>query len=213
MPRTASYYPVRVGDQIVWVRNFRNKLPNYKVPLDYADDDISAVQADCDRLVWLLETLQSAAQSFAQSVTAHLKLMHDGPAGPVVAPPAFVLPATPAPPANVAPAAFKRLTNFINNLKTRAGYDDSVGQDLGIIGPQIVPDPNATPDAKADARSGEVVLNFKKLGHLGAYIESQIGNDTDWPFLAIATTAYHDTRPLRVPGQPETRRQIGRAHV
>ena len=206
MPRTSSYYPARIGDQIVWLRNARNKIANYKVALGYADDDIAAFQADCDRLIWLLETLQSAAQSFAQSVTSHLHLMQDGPTGPLVVPPAFTLPATPAPPANVAPGALKRITSFVNNLKTRTGYDDPVGQDLAVVGPQVIDNPNAYPDAKVEAHSGEVIGTFKKLGHLGAYWEGQVGNEAEWTFLAIVTTTYHDTRPLRVPNQPEKRR-------
>ena len=155
---------------------------------------------------YLLDTVQSAAQSFAHAITAHVKLMEDGPGGSLVDIPAFALPTDPPAPDNVLPGALKRLFAFITNLKTRDGYDDPIGQDLGIIGAQVVPDPNAVPPASADARSGEVVLTFKKLGHLGGWIEGQVANDTDWAFLAIATTTYHDTRPLRVAGQPEKRR-------
>lgn len=202
----SRFFPLRVGDQITWLRNFRNKINNYKTPLGYTTGDITDVQADCDRLIYLLETVQTAAQSFAQAITAHLKLMEDGPGSALVGIPTFALPTDPPAPDNVLPGALKRLFAFIANLKTRDGYDDATGQDLGIIGAQVVPDPNAVPDAKADARSGEVVLSFKKLGHLGAWIESQVAADTDWAFLTIATTTYHDTRPLRVAGQPEKRR-------
>ena len=207
MPRTSRFYPARSGDQIVWLRTFRNKIPNYQTPLGYVAADITAVQADCDRLAWLLETLQGTAQSFAQGVTAHLRLMQEGTGTALVAPPAFALPTTPAQPNNVLPGALKRLMNFIANLKTRTGYSDAIGEDLGVIGAQVVVDPDAVPTVKATARSGEVEINFSKDGHLGVWIESQVGGETEWAHIAIDTSdPYNDTRPLKVAGQPEKRR-------
>lgn len=207
MPRTARFYPARIGDQIVWLRNFRNKIANYMAALGYSADDITAVVADCDRMVWLLDTLQGAASGFSQAVTAHVRLVFNGPGTAPVAPPAFTLPATPAPPANVVPGAQKRLFLFIKNLKTRTAYTPPTGQDLGIIGDEVTEDPNAFPDAKATARSGEVVVNFPKDGHLGVWVESQVGNETEWTHIAIDTSdPYNDTRPLKVAGQPEKRR-------
>ena len=42
--------------------------------------------------------------------------------------------------------------------------------------------------ARHELWSGEVVLSFKKLGHMGISIESQIGDETAWSFLAIDTS-------------------------
>ncbi len=207
MPRTARYYPARIGDQIVWLRNFRNKIGTYQTALGYSADDITAAVADCDRMVWLLDTLQGAASGFGQAVTAHVRLVFNGPGSAAVPPPTFSLPATPAPPANVVPGAQKRLFAFIKNLKTRTAYTVAIGQDLGVIGEEVTEDPDETPKAKAAAKSGEVILNFNKAGHLGVWIESQVANETEWTFLAIDTSdPYNDTRPLKVAGQPEKRR-------
>ncbi len=207
MPRTARYYPARIGDQIVWLRNFRNKIGTYQTALGYSADDISAAVADCDRMVWLLDTLQGAASGFGQAVTAHVRLVFTGTGSAAVPPPTVSLPATPAPPANVVPGAQKRLFAFIKNLKTRTAYTVAIGQDLGVIGEEVTEDPDETPKAKAAAKSGEVILNFNKAGHLGVWIESQVANETEWTFLAIDTSdPYNDTRPLKVAGQPEKRR-------
>ena len=165
------------------------------------------MQADCDRLIYLLDTIQTAAQQFAQAVTAPLRLMLDGAGNALVDVPAFSLPATPEPPDNVLPGALKRLLNFIANLKTRAGFIESIGEDLGIIGATMTDDPDAFPKSKATAKSGQVILNFSKDGHLGVWVESQVGNETDWTHIAIDTSdPYNDTRPLKVAGQPEKRR-------
>ena len=207
MPRTSRFYHELIGDQIVWLRNFTTKIPNYRVALGYATGDITAAQADCARLIYLKETVQNAAQSFAQAITSHLKLMEDGPGNALVGLPDFALPSTPAPPDNVLPGALKRILTFIANLKTRTGYIDSVGQDLGIVGPSVTDDPNAVPTVKATAKSGEVLINFSKDGRTGVLIQGQVGIETDWSFVGIDTSdPYHDTRPLKVPGQPEKRR-------
>jgi hypothetical protein len=208
MPRITRYFPFRIGDQIIWLRNFRNKLGNYQAVLDYETAELTTIIADCDRSIYLLDTVNGAVQSFGTAITSHLKLVLNGPAMPdPVAIPTFALPATPAAPANVPPGALKRVFAFIKNLKTRAGYTDDIGEDLQIVGTEAVDDPNEVPTASAEARSGEVVLKFSKNGHLGVYLESQIGAETEWSYLAIDTTSpYNDTRPLKVAGQPEKRR-------
>lgn len=202
MARTARYYPVRVGDQIIWLGNFRNKLPNHQAALGYTAEEVAAIQADCDRLAWLLDTLQDAAQSFSQAVTAHLRLMQNGPAGPIVAPPAFALPATPAPPANVAPGALKRLFKAITNLKTRAGYSEVIGEDLKVIGSEEPePDPETTkPVIKAVlATGGKVEIQWKKLGFTGVRIEVDRGNG-QWVFLAVDTEPHYLDTVSPAPG-------------
>ena len=189
-------------DQVVWLRNFRNKIPNYQVPLGYAADDITAIQADCDRQVWLLETFQEAAQSFAQSVTAHIRRLQNGTGNALVAPPTFTLPAAPVPPANVLPGAFKRLTTFIRNLKTRPGYGASIGQDLGVIGAeQPAPDAQTTkPAIKAVlVTGGHVEIQWKKLGFTGVRIEVDRGNG-QWVFLAIDTEPHYLDTLTPAPG-------------
>lgn len=201
-----SYYPARIGDQVLWLKNLRNKIPNYATALGYAAGDIAALQADADYCIYLLDTWQPAVRRFAEGATAYLRHILNG-AGNVTPLPDFALPATPPPPAAVAPGALLRIFAFVKNLKTRAGYTAAIGEDLGIVGSESTENESAVPPAKGEARSGEVVITFKKMGHLGVWVEGQIGDASDWSFLAIDTSnPYNDTRPLKVPGQPEKRR-------
>ena len=41
---------MRSGDQIIWLRNYRNKLPNHKTPLGYTDDEITAIVSGTQEL-------------------------------------------------------------------------------------------------------------------------------------------------------------------
>ena len=207
MPQISRFYPGRAGDQIVWLGNYRNKIGGYQIAGSYLIPEINATIADADVLIYLLNTVQIQAQTFAQSITSHLDLMGNGTGNALVPLPTFTLPLIPAPPANVLPGALKRIFAFITNLKTRAFYTEDIGANLQIVSSTTANDPNAVPSASAEARSNEVALTFKKSGHMGVYIETQTGDASKWTFLAISTgSPYHDTRPLSVDGQPEKRR-------
>ena len=193
MATTNSYYPTRIGDQIIWLRNARNKIANYKVALGYTDPEIAAFQADCDRLIYLLETVQTAAQQFAQAVTAHLNLLRTGTGAVVVDLPAFTLPAAPVPPANVLPGALKRVTSFITNLKTRTGYVSTTGEDLGVIGATpTAPDPATTKALikAVMAAGGNVEVQWKKLSFSGVKIQVDRGTG-GWVDLATDTEPHY----------------------
>ena len=122
-------------------------------------------------------------------------------------------PGVPVWPTPVPPGALVRIFAFIAILKKKTFYNDQVGQDLGVIGAAASFDPAAVPPVKAEVKSGEVVLRFKKRAatesksHQGVWVEGQVGAATAWGFLAIDTTdPYNDTRPLAVAGVPEKRR-------
>ena len=207
MSTFVRFYPSRIGDQILWLTNWTGKIGGYQATLGYAAGDISATVADALRLIYLLQTVQNEAQNFAFAITSHITLMQNGSGSSLVTLPAFTLPTTPTPPANVLPGALKRILAFVANLKTRVGYNDGIGADLQILSSTVADNPGAVPDASVTANSGEVALTFKKLGHPGVYIEEQTGAGTVWNFLAICTNSpYHDVRPLAVAGVPEKRR-------
>ena len=205
MPTHQNYFPNRVGDQVTWLKNYRTKIGNYQASGGYAVPEIIATQADADFSIALLETWQPAVTQFGQSATAYVNLVLNGPTGTTVVPiPTFAIAISAT---AVLPGSLKRIFAFIKNLKTRAFYTPVVGQDLDIIGAAASMDPNAVPKVSAEARSGEVVVRFSKDGHMGVWVEGQVGAETAWSFLAIDTTdPYNDTRPLKVAGQPEKRR-------
>jgi hypothetical protein len=207
MSKYNSYYPGRIGDQILWWTNFILKLGGYQATLGYAAADIAAVLADANRIFYLLNTVQPAAQSFAQTITDHINLVENGGSNAIVDLPTFVLPTTPPPPPNVLPGALKRVFAFITNLKTRPGYNSDIGTALQILSSTVADDPAAIPAVIVTPNSGEVVLAFKKIGHPGVLIQEQTGAGSVWNTLAISTSSpYHDVRPLAAAGQPEKRR-------
>jgi hypothetical protein len=128
-----SYYPARIGDQALWLSNLRNKIANYQAALGYTAGDITTLQADADYCIYLLGTWLPAVRRFGESATAYLEQILNG-SGTMATLPTFALPAAPPPPAAVMPGALRRIFVFIKNLKTRSGYSEAIGEDLGIIG-------------------------------------------------------------------------------
>jgi hypothetical protein len=87
-------------------------------------------------------------------------------------------------------------------MKLSAGYTESIGTDLGIVGAAVTE--KALPKFSAELLQGAgcqcVKLTFAKYGHMGVYIESRRGTGA-WEFLAIDTESpYIDERPLLVAG-------------
>ena len=207
MKKTINFYPRRIGNQIIWLTNWIDKIVLYQLILGYAAEEIAATVADAQRVRYLLQTVQIETQGYAVAVTNHINLIENGSGTALVPLPLLVFPTTPPPPDNVLPGALKRIMAFIANLKTRPGYTTDIGTNLQIISTTVPVDPGAIPDPDAVAEAGQVVLSFIKAGHKGMLIQSQVGASTVWSDLVICTTSpYHDVRPLAVPGVPEKRR-------
>ncbi len=208
MPAYNNYYPIRIGDQIIWLRNFSNKLPGYKMVLGYDDAEMAAILADCAAAIYTLETWQPGVQQFAQAATTRAGLILNGPdGGNSVIWPNYAAPSEPPAPAPVNGGALKRIFAFIAAMKKITAFTDAIGEDLGTLGSVATEDPAAIPPVDAKVIGGQVIITFKKMGHMGVWVEGQTGSETDWTFLAIDTSnPYNDTRPLKVAGQPEKRR-------
>ena len=93
-------------------------------------------------------------------------------------------------------------------IKKSTTYTETVGKQLGIVGPDDTTDmAQAQPTLAATARSAGVVeIAFKKLDAEGVHLYGQRDGDAGFSFLASETHApYVDIRPLLVAGKPETR--------
>jgi hypothetical protein len=106
---------------------------------------------------------------------------------------------------------FTIISGVIKTIKAHPKYTTAIGEDLGIIGDEVSFDAdNYKPTGKAISMPGEVKIDFTKLGVDAEHVYSNPVGGTDpneWVLLATdAHTPYNDSRPLAVPGKPETRR-------
>ena len=201
-----SYYPSRNGDQVLWLNNFATKINAQGSVLGLAVAEVTAIMDDAITSAWLLDAFAPSAQTFGESVTAYVQnILHGGaPAQPL---PTYIAPTSPPAAATVAPDALGRIFAFVRHIKTLPAYTVAIGEDLGIVAPTTGISTVTAPETKAQVLGSNVLLFFKKNGHLGVWIEIQDANEAAWTYLAIDTSSpYTDSRPLKVPGQPEKRR-------
>ena len=206
MPNRNSYFPARIGRQVLWLKNYRTKIGNYQTPGGYSAPEIAATQLDADNCVFYLEYWQPGVQQFAEGATGQVHLVLYGAGTTAAAVPVYTLnppTGTPAPgqvvpPTAVLPGALKRIFAFIKNLKTRAFYTEAAGDDLGIIGDDggVVDRDTAKPAIKATRRGDEVRIVWTKGDFDGVEIWVDRGEGAFAKLAVDMKPDYFDTEPL-----------------
>ncbi|MCX6898213.1 MAG: hypothetical protein NT105_05885 [Verrucomicrobia bacterium] len=209
--RRQTYYPSRIANQILWLGNFRNKLPGYETVLGLPSAHVDACVASCNYTIYALGEWLTAVRDFGPAATEAVDLLLAGSGPDAVVLPVFTVPTLPTGVASVPPGALNRLFDLVAIIKAAPGYTEAIGQDLGIVGPasnEFVD--QAMPAFKLQIVPGPVCqavkIVFKKFGHEGVWIECQRGNG-EWQFVAVdSESPYLDERPLLVAGAPEVRK-------
>ena len=148
---------------------FRNAIPAHAAVLGVTDPQIAAQAADVAYFDYVLQC-QKVMQNGAQQWTAWKDLTRNGgtppPAG---APGAPTLPAAVAP---VVPGIEARFRLLVKQIKASANYNESIGEALGIEGPQRTgPDlTSIQPKFEAVIKGNRVELNWGWGGN-AAYLD------------------------------------------
>lgn len=142
-----DYFPNRIGDQLVWLRNFKNKLPGHAPTLGLDSGDVTAVLLDADNAVYALDGYRSAVTTFSE---AAFRRIDDALADLSVPGTIEWLPfAAPAgAPTAVSYGCLRRVFDYINRtIKKAAAYDGAIGNDLGTEKPAAAaPSPTVSPE-------------------------------------------------------------------
>jgi hypothetical protein len=203
-----NYYPSRIAHQAEWLENFRLKLGGYEAVLELEAAVVTAAIADARWLVHVLLSWLNAARAFAPACTEAVEDALTGTGNDPFILPVFTPPALPAGVVPVNPGALNRIFALVQIIKNKAGYTDSIGDDLKIVGAEDASD-HPTPKVFLSLEHGDagpfVRIRFFKYTHMGVVIESRRGAGA-WEFLAIDTESpYDDLRALLVAGQTEAR--------
>ena len=211
-----DYLPDSDDALLAWFNNFQSKLTGYAVPLGLNEEDVNGTLDDYKRLQYVI-TLATVFRAEAKERTAYKEIVINGPLG-------TPSPAVPTVPTIVPPAVLTelgagivpRVRLFVQRIKLRPAYSDSVGQDLGIIAPgagdgpppllaQPLPRPENT--VAVVLPGSHVQIKWVKKGFTGVIIESQRATETIWTSIGMDTSSpYLDSRDPLVVGVPELRR-------
>lgn len=198
----------------LWLNNFSNSFAAHATALGFTEADVNSVRADAAMVNYLLGDLLPAYKSALQARTSYKNLVMIGPigrAGGALPPPPTTGPA----PAVVPPGILPRLRNLVQRIQLASGYNEVVGFDLGITGPEVgpaAPDSSAKPTLKARSNGpGAVQVDFSKEKFDGVVIESRRAGEDGWQSLGVDSySPFIDDRPPAEAGKPEARQYRAR---
>jgi len=200
----SSYFPVKTGDQIPWLGNWKNKLPGHATILGLSPSTVTGSVADAEWLIHLLSQWLPAARTFSEACTDAMEEAMNGDGYTLMALPVF----TP-PPGGIAvnTGALKRIFKVVQDIRNTPACTDAIASDLGMVGSeQGAPDWNVFgPVLKISRAPAGVTVGWGWQGKSAfldqCEIEVDRGDAKGWVLLAIDTTpGYVDTEAI--PSQP-----------
>ena len=98
--------------------------------------------------------------------------------------------------------------DLVGKMKKHDDYTEELGETLGVIGEEHVPDSfSAKPVLKNKSEGGLVIVGFNLFEWDGINIYRELDNGAGMVFIARDTDApYYDTTPKLDPTKPETRK-------
>jgi hypothetical protein len=204
--RRNNYYPLRQADQILWLGNFANKLTAYTTTLGLTAGQVTAIIADCNWLIYVLQTWLPAARNWALAGTDAATEAQTGTGVTALVLPVFTAPALPAGVVAVNPGALNRIFALAQIIKDSGKSTEAINTNLGLVGSaQTAPDVATLKPALAATISGTQVNVKWGWGGNSAFLDSceiQVDRGTGFGLLTIDTTPnYTDTQAFPAAGQ------------
>jgi hypothetical protein len=198
-----AYYPVRIADQIVWLTNFKNKIGGYVATLGLTAGQSTAIIADCNWLIYVLQNWLASTRTFALACTQAASDAQTGNGATLSVLTTFTPPVLPVGTAAVNNGALLRIFALAQQIKDGGKSSDAINTDLGIVGStQTAPDLSTRQPLIAVAINGSQVDIKWGWGGNRAYLDSielQVdrGDGHGFVLLTIDTTPnYTDTQPF-----------------
>jgi hypothetical protein len=193
---TNSFMPRQEGDRIDWFINFAAKLPSYANKYNVTAEQVADVVAGAAfTSQWYYYKL--ALDAHKQQVTKYNDEQMNGSTASV-APVPPTLPTLAAPPAGV----LARAVAIGKTIKAQHGFAEADGKDMGLIGTQVVVDPESMKPTLAlrIVGGGHPEIVWQKYDMDGVEIHKE-GADGTFALLAYDTYPnYTDTTPLPAAG-------------
>ena len=104
--------------------------------------------------------------------------------------------------------AIDEFRRIAKKIKASTGYTEAIGDELGIIGPEVETPPleEMKPNLKAEVSGNAVIIKFDKQSMEGVKIYCKRGSEASFSFLEKdVESPYTDDRPKLDPAAPEER--------
>jgi hypothetical protein len=185
--------------------NFRGKIGIYQAALNLSPAQVTAAQTLCEAYIEAYDFAENVDNT-GKAVTKWRNDIFRGEpvGGPVPDPPVFAI-GTPS------PGTLGVVTQFLDlreQLVVNPGFNDAMGEDLGILGPEIDDEPEGevAPSLKITSELGfKVNISGSMQGNSQIRIEYRKSGTTTWVLVMFLTNLPAEvTVTPSVDGQPET---------
>jgi len=188
MAERNPYLPRTLAALLGWLQNFASKFAGYGPTLGFTAAEVTAITDDFNMFQYTMAAWDTF-KAWLQDLNKFREILSNAPIG-------TPMPAFPAVPVlGVAPAAvpsgiFRRIANTVQRIKAHPNYAANIGEDLQIIGSEVVIDPNMLKPLLKGALDGvRPLIKWKKehADSINLYVDRRDGQG--FRFLA------HDTIP------------------
>jgi hypothetical protein len=198
-----KYYPARQADQVLWLVNFKEKLPTYATALGLATGQVTAAVADCGWLHYILELWLPDVRPWTVACTDAATLAQTGTGADPMVLPVFTAATLPTGVTAQAPGALTRIFALVKVIKNSGLCTDPIASDLQIVGSEAVPPDfgQVQPVLKASVSGSwvEVKWGWGGLRDWLSSCEIVVDRSDGEGFVALAmdtTPNYNDTEPF-----------------
>ncbi|MEQ1605307.1 MAG: hypothetical protein ABL999_10620 [Pyrinomonadaceae bacterium] len=201
-----AWFPSTLAEQAAMFSNVKAKISGYAAVLPLTAPQVTRIELICDIFLAAFEYVEQSRATTTSLVEWRDDLFNGSPAGdPAQAPLAY---AVYVPPVGSFIGIFTEFREFRELIVALPGYKDAIGEDLMIVGAEIIKPSNPSlikPNLTVTTGAGYVV-NFggSMQGYDAIRIEYQRQGSTAWSIIAFGTKF-----PLSAiinpatPGQPE----------
>jgi len=171
-----------------FLTNLANKIGTYAPTMGISPAEVASIVNDAAMFKYVLR-MQEVFKTFKQSLSAYKNLLRDGQQSETPSP-LPVAPTLPAPPTPVNDGIFWRARKLVARIKASTNYNESIGEDLGIVGDERTVDTlELKPELKSRVEAGHPVIIWKKgtASALDIYVDRKDGKG----FVFLTT----DTQP------------------
>jgi len=173
-----GFLPQTDADKTVWLNNFSTKIGTYAASVGITPAEITSINNDKAFYNYIINMHDSYKQTL-NNLTAYKNLLKHAVAQQHLG----AIPAAAAagtPPAAVPEGIFDRISKFAQRIKASVNYTEAMGQDLGIIAPEVNIDLSAMqPELKVKLDAGRPFIKATKgiADAIDLFVDRNDGNN------------------------------------
>jgi hypothetical protein len=193
----AYFLPASEPGKRAWLNNFAGKMPKDGPTVGVTAAEITQLAADALFFNYVCDTHNQHTQTTRDWTAYKHQAAHGDNLGDIP-----VTPDPGTPPPVVPPDIFGRACKLAVRIKKSPNYTDNIGQDLGIIGAEVIVDPTTyQPILTLSLNAGHPHIGWPKQGMDSLELWKDWGDGKGFVQLTITTNPdYADNSPLPATG-------------